>query len=97
MWWASTQGGDRPVVVLTRDPLADRMGAVVAAACTRQVRGLLSEVAIGVHDGMPEACVVCLDNLHTIRRGNFRRRIASLDDDRMAEICDALDVALGCQ
>ena len=53
MWWATTPGGDRPVLVLTRDPVADRIGAVVVAACTRTVRGLMSELPLGPEDGMP--------------------------------------------
>ena len=35
IWFAATPGGDRPVLVLTRDPVADRMGSVVVAALTR--------------------------------------------------------------
>src|SRR5205807_766312 len=57
VWWAATPGGDRPVLVLTRDPLADRIGAVVVAACTRTVRGVMSELPLGPEDGMPTACV----------------------------------------
>ncbi|CAN5793627.1 hypothetical protein BH24ACT3_BH24ACT3_18240 [soil metagenome] len=46
-WWATTPGGDRPVLVLTRDPVADRLAAVVVAACTRTIRGLQSELRLG--------------------------------------------------
>ena len=35
VWFAATPGGDRPVLVLTRDPVAARIGAVVVAALTR--------------------------------------------------------------
>jgi hypothetical protein len=31
LWFAATPGGDRPVLILTRDPVADRIGAVVVA------------------------------------------------------------------
>lgn len=55
IWWASAPGGDRPVLVLTRGPVADRIAGVVVAACTRTVRGLRSELALGPADGMPEA------------------------------------------
>ena len=44
-WFASTPGGDRPVLALTRDPVADRIGSVVVAALTRTVRGLVSELS----------------------------------------------------
>ena len=27
IWFAATPGGDRPVLILTRDPVADRIGA----------------------------------------------------------------------
>ena len=40
IWFAVTPGGDRPVLVLTRDPVADRIGAVVVAALTRTQPGL---------------------------------------------------------
>lgn len=96
VWWATTSGGDRPVLVLTRDPVADRVDAVVVAACTRTVRGLQSELALGATDGMPEACVASFDNLHTVRRSAFRTRITRLSDARMSEACTILERALGC-
>jgi mRNA interferase MazF len=83
VWWASAPGGDRPVLILTRDPVADRIAAVVVAACTRTIRGLSSELRLGPDDGMPEACVATFDNLHTLRR-------------RMDELCSVLSSALGC-
>lgn len=96
VWWATTPGGDRPVLVLTRDPVADRIGAVVVAACTRTIRGLTSELPLGPSDGLPEACVAAFDNLHTLRRSALRRRITRLSDAQMEEACAVLDRALGC-
>ncbi len=96
MWWAETPGGDRPVVVLTRDPVADRVGAVVVALCTRTVRGVMSELALGPDDGMPESCVVTFDNVHTIRRAAFRSRITRLSTERMSEACAVMNRALSC-
>jgi mRNA interferase MazF len=96
VWWAGAPGGDRPVLILTRDPVADRIGAVVVAACTRTVRGLSSELPLGLEDGMPEACVATFDNLHTLRRAAFRRRITRLSEARMAEACRVISSALGC-
>ncbi|CAN5916666.1 type II toxin-antitoxin system PemK/MazF family toxin [soil metagenome] len=96
IWWAATPGGERPVLVLTRDPVANRIGVVVVAACTRTVRGLMSELPLGPDDGMTEDCVASFDNLHTLRKDRFRRRIATLPPDRDSELCTALDAALGC-
>jgi mRNA-degrading endonuclease toxin of MazEF toxin-antitoxin module len=47
--FAATPGGDRPVLVLTRDPVADRIGSVVVAALTRTRRGLVSELRQRAH------------------------------------------------
>src|SRR5438105_4331948 len=96
VWWASTPGGDRPVLVLTRDPVADRIGAVVVAACTRSIRGLISELRMGTPDGMPEPCVANFDTVHTLRRSAFRRRITRLTTERMDDACTILAQALGC-
>ncbi|MGH9157479.1 MAG: type II toxin-antitoxin system PemK/MazF family toxin [Acidimicrobiales bacterium] len=96
VWWAATPGGDRPVLVLTRDPVADRIGAVVVAACTRTVRGVQSELPLDGADGMPEPCVVSFDNLHTLRRSVFRRRITRLGPHRLSEVCSVLNRSVGC-
>ena len=96
IWWAATPGGDRPVLVLTRDPVADRIAGVVVALCTRTIRGLLSELPLSTSDGMPEECVVTFDNLHTIDRRNFRTRITRLSAARMEDACDTLARSPGC-
>src|SRR5919108_876163 len=58
IWFAATPGGDRPVLVLTRDPVADRIDSVVVAALTRTRRGLVSELVLtAAEDGVPSDCV----------------------------------------
>ena len=97
IWFAATPGGDRPVLVLTRDPVADRVGSVVVAALTRTRRGLVSELVLSAaDDGVPSDCVVNFDNLHTIPRETFRRRVAALSSRRMAHACRTLRNAFGC-
>ncbi len=97
IWFAATPGGDRPVLVLTRDPVADRIGSVVVAALTRVQRGLVSELELTPDaDGVPTHCVVNFDNLHTLPREVFRRRVATLAPGRMAEACRVLRDATGC-
>lgn len=97
IWFANTPGGDRPVLVLTRDPVAGRIGAVVVATLTRTRRGLVSELALTKkRDGVPSACVVNFDNLHTLPRDRFRRRVTALGAARMAEACRVLMASTGC-
>ena len=97
VWFAATPGGDRPVLVLTRDPAADRIGAVVVAALTRTNRGLISELVLtAAEDDVPSDCVANFDNLHTLPRDVLRRRVATLSPRRMAQACAALAAATGC-
>ena len=97
VWFAATPGGDRPVLVLTRDPVADRIGSVVVAAITRTVRGLVSELQLtATDDGVPTDCVVNFDNIHTIRRDAFRRHVVKLEPPRLAQACQHLRDATGC-
>jgi mRNA interferase MazF len=97
IWFAVTPGGDRPVLVLTRDPVADRIGSVMVAALTRTHRGLVSELSLTpAEDGVPSDCVVNFDNVHTVPRAAFRRRVTALSAPRMAQACRALRNAIGC-
>lgn len=96
VWFAATPGGDRPVLVLTRDPVADRIGSVVVAGLTRTVRDLVSELTLTPVDGVPSDCVVNFDNIHTIPRNTFHRRVTTLSSARLAEACRALQAATGC-
>jgi mRNA interferase MazF len=97
VWFAATPGGDRPVLVLTRDPVADRIGSVVVAALTRTRRGLVSELDLYANvDGVPTDGVVNFDNIHTLPREAFRRRLSGLSAVRLADACRVLAAAMGC-
>jgi len=96
VWFAATPGGDRPVLVLTRDPVAGRIGSVVVAALTRTRRGLVSELELTRADGVPTESVVNFDNIHTVPRETLRRKVTALPAARMAEACRTLQAAMGC-
>ena len=97
IWFAATPSGDRPVLVLTRDPVAASIGSVVVAALTRSQRGLVSELGLTeTEDHVPTDCVVNFDNIHTVPRRALRRRVTQLGPARMAQACEALINAAGC-
>jgi mRNA interferase MazF len=75
---------------------AQRIGSVVVAALTRARRGLVSELELTPADGVPTESVVNFDNIHSIPRRTFRRRVATLSPARMAEVCRTLQAATGC-
>lgn len=97
IWFAATgTGSDRPVLVLTRDPVADRIDGIVVAQLTSTIRGLMSELKLGEADGLQRDCVASFDNLHTLPRSAFRRRVAVLSSARLDEACAVVNDALGC-
>ncbi len=87
----------RPVVVLTRDSILDRLARVTVAPVTSTIRGVASEVALGPEDGLRQPCAVNLHNIVTVPRQGLGRRVAQLDEDRLDQICSAISFALGCR
>ena len=63
-------------LLATLSPIAS--AAVVVAAVTRTRRGLVSELELTRADGVPTDSVVNFDNIHTIARDTFRRRVTTL-------------------
>lgn len=86
----------RPVVVLTRDSAIDYLSGVTVAPVTSTIRGVPSEVLLGVEDGMKTACAVNLHIVVTVSRARLGRRVARLSPARMEQICAALAFSLGC-
>jgi len=72
------------------------MRNVTVAYLTRTIRGIPSEVCLGSADGMPDECVVSLDNLRTVSQARLTDPITSLAGKRMQEVCRALAIATGC-
>lgn len=95
VWFAATPSGDRPVLVLTRDPVASIIERVVVAELRSTARQVESELALGPGDGLPGDCVVTFDNLRTIDRRHLRRRVTKLDEVTMHRACERLKTALG--
>jgi mRNA interferase MazF len=87
---------ERPVVVLTRDNLIDRLSTVMIASITSSIRGAVSEVVLDEGDGMKKTCAVNLHNTATVPQQRLGRKVAQLSEKRMGEICAALRFSIGC-
>jgi len=97
VWWGELpETGRRPFLVMTRNRAIPVLTNVLAAPVTRTVRGIPTELALGLDDGMPAECVASFDNLHTVSRSLFRQRITRLGVAKMNEACQALERSLGC-
>ena len=53
----------RPVLILTRDSILDRLGEVTVAPITTRVRGIPTEVPLTPEDGLPHHCAINCDHL----------------------------------
>ena len=86
----------RPVVLLTRTTSVGHLTKLTVAPITSTIRGTPSEVALDVADGMKGPCVINLFNTSTILKSAIGRRVATLSEERMNQVCSALRYALGC-
>jgi len=88
--------GRHPACVLTRDEAIPSLRNVVVATVTSRKWGIGSEVSLGREDGMPQECVISLDNLRTVPKGHLTEPITRLGPEKMDEVCRALATATSC-
>lgn len=99
VWWCEPPHiGRRPVVVLSRNAAIPRLGRALVAPCTTTIRGLASEVVLEPdEDPVPRLSAVNLDSIESVSVGVLVELIGRLSDERMQQICEALEVAVACQ
>lgn len=87
----------RPVLVLSRPAALLHLRTAVVAPITTVIRGLPSEVLVGVDEGLKVPSAVNLDHLYTVAQADMRQWLGRLGERRMTEVCAALNVAMGCR
>ena len=98
LWWCELPDiGRRPVVVLSRNAAIPRLRRTLVAPCTTTIRGLPSEVVLEPGDD-PIGCrsAVNLDAVASVSTVVLVDRLGTLSGTRMRDICEALEVAVGC-
>ena len=95
--WLADLDKIRPVIVLTRDPLGRLLHSVIVDPVTSTVRGLSTEVPLGIDDGIRHPSVANLDNVQLLARDRFHRRIGRAQPATMGALCAALSVAVDCE
>ena len=98
LWWCELPDvGRRPVVVLSRDAAIPRLKRTLVAPCTTTVREIPSEVLLSPDvDPIPRWSAVNLDSVESVSVAVLVERLGRLSDDRMAQVCAALEVAVAC-
>ena len=95
-WYEHPEAGRRPFLILTRTEAVPVLNQLLAVPATRTVRGIPTEVALDVDDGMPEACALTLDNVSLIRKSLCTEMITRLSAEKLQAVCEALGAATAC-
>ncbi|MDQ6615137.1 MAG: type II toxin-antitoxin system PemK/MazF family toxin [Actinomycetota bacterium] len=98
VWWCELpEIGRRPVVVLSRDAAIPRLRRALVAPCTTTIRGLASEVVLEPEeDPIVRRSAVNLDSVESVSISVLVERLGRLGDQRMRQVCAALEVAIDC-
>ena len=98
VWWCELpEIGRRPVVVLSRDAAIPRLRRALVAPCTTTIRGLASEVVLEPEeDPILRRSAVNLDSAESVSIAVLVERLGRLSDQRMRQVCTALEVAVDC-
>jgi len=85
----------RLCVVVSRQALVDSSySTVICAPMFTHGEGISTQVAVGVNEGLKhESWIVC-DNLRSLRKTDLTQFVGSLSYSKLAELDEALKVAL---
>ena len=86
----------RPVLVLSRDTLLEVLSTATVASISSTQHGSPTEVALGTAEGLKGSCCVNLVNVFTVRQTELRRFVGTLGAAKMDAVCEALEIAVGC-
>lgn len=97
IWWGEAPDHKgRPYLVVSRDAANRVMQRVLVAPVTTRVRGLPSELVLGLDEGLPRVSVATFDNLQPFPKAMLVRRVGSLASSRSGDICAAARATLDC-
>jgi mRNA interferase MazF len=83
----------RPALVLTREIALPVLRWITVAPITSTVRGLATEVPVGVDNGLEHESVVSLDNIRTVAASDLGRRIGFLLPRQERTLTEAIRAA----
>jgi mRNA interferase MazF len=87
----------RPGLVLTRQTAIPYLSALTVAPITRTIRGIPTEIPLGVEQGLKAPSVASLDAMQTVCVARVGRYLGSLPTTRRSEVRRAVLFALGLE
>ena len=86
----------RPVLIISRAEAIAVLHPVMIAPITSTIRGLPSEVIVGITEGLKHDSAVNLDHIQTVERARLSHYLGRLSNEKMRAVCRAIAVATGC-
>lgn len=80
----------RPALILTRHSKLHLLTWVTVAPITTTIRGITSEVLVGVRNGLDHDSVISCDNITTVRKSSVGDTIGLLLDDQEPALARAI-------
>ena len=84
----------RPVLLLTRSDMIPVLTSVTVAPLTRTIRGVPSEVVVGVESGLKSSSAINLHHVITVPKAGLRRFVGSVSRTALEQVRAALLFAL---
>lgn len=83
----------RPAVVLTREIVRPHLQRLTVAPITSTIRGLSTEVPVGVRNGLQHDSVISCDNITTIATGDMGEQVGYFFPDQERALTEAIRIA----
>jgi mRNA interferase MazF len=88
----------RTFVIVSRPELIDsKFSTVICAPVFSRAEGLLTQVAVGIEEGLKHPSWILCDNLVSMRKAKLKDFVGSLSPLKLAELNRALILALDLQ
>ena len=94
----SEQGGNRPVLVIQNDVGNKYSPTIIVSAITSKIykAKIPTHIELSAKEyGLPRDSVILLEQLRTIDKMRLKEKIASLDENKMQMVNNALEISLG--
>ena len=94
----SEQGGNRPVLVIQNNVGNKYSPTIIVSAITSKIykAKIPTHIELSAKEyGLPKDSVILLEQLRTIDKMRLKEKIASLDDEKMQKVNNALEISLG--
>lgn len=95
VYWVKLKEPDktRPALIITRSSAIPLLTSITVIPITTTLRDNRATVWLDESDGMPETCLVNVDQIRTVSKNRLEAYITHLEPTRMDEVFEAIKFA----